>query len=211
MSKLGLETITQALHLALVEDQEEATTSYNPIRQRLALNSLKWELLQPRVRTKALVQQYHSLESYEGEPASSSPLLLDESTPSLALNPSSERSQLLRVAFGSNALGHREIRIDIVTAVSVLVIFVKLLAIRSLLVFLVAAYFVVYAWLIVQSLLLMFHSREMSELDMASSIRATRLLDSALKESSKKWWTLYAGRNGWGVAWSFSLLLLLRL
>jgi hypothetical protein len=186
-----LETITQAFHLALVEIKKKRRPSYNPIRQQLALNSLKWELLQPRVRTKALVQQHHSLESYKGEPASSNPLLLDEPTPSLALNPSSERSQLLRAAFGSNALAHREMRIDIVTAVSVLVIFVKLLAIRSLWVFLVAAYFVVFAWSIVQSLLLIFHIREMSELDMASSIRATRLLDSALKESSKKWWTPY--------------------
>jgi hypothetical protein len=40
-------------------------------------------------------------------------------------DPSSERSQLLRAVFGPNALAHREMRIDIVTAVSVLVISVK--------------------------------------------------------------------------------------
>jgi hypothetical protein len=106
-------------------------------------------------------------------------------------DPSSEKSRLLRAAFGPNALAHREMRIDIVTAVSVLVIFVKLLAIRSLWVFLTAAYFIVFGWLLVQSLLLIFHFRELSDLDMASSIRTARLLDAALKESSRKYQFLY--------------------
>jgi hypothetical protein len=102
-------------------------------------------------------------------------------------DPSSEKSQLLRAAFGPSALAHREMRIDIVTAVSVLVISIKLLAIRSLWAFLTAAHFIVFGWLLVQSLLLIFHSRELSDLDMASSIRAARLLDAALKESSQKY------------------------
>jgi hypothetical protein len=71
---------------------------------------------------------------------------------------SSERSQLLRAAFGPSALAHREMRIDIVTAVSVLVISAKLLTVRSPWVSLTAAYFIVYGWLLVQSLLLIFHS-----------------------------------------------------
>lgn len=82
-------------------------------------------------------------------------------------------------------------RIDIVTAVSVLVIFVKLLAIRSLWVFLTAAHFIVFGWLLVRSLLLIFHSRELSDLDMALSLRAARLLDAALKENYWKWNWLY--------------------
>lgn len=106
-------------------------------------------------------------------------------------DPYSDRSQLLRAAFGPNALAHREMRIDIVTAVSVLAIFVKLLAVRSQWVFLIAAHFMVYGWLLVQALLLIFHSREMSDLDKASSIRAARSLYAALKESSRKWWSLY--------------------
>jgi hypothetical protein len=106
-------------------------------------------------------------------------------------DPSSERSRLLGAAFGPNALAHREMRFDIVTTVSLLAIFVKLLAVRSLWVFSTAAHFIVYGWLLVQLLLLIFHSREMSDLDMASSVRAARLLDAALKESSLAWSLLY--------------------
>ncbi|KAH8748960.1 hypothetical protein F5882DRAFT_421692 [Hyaloscypha sp. PMI_1271] len=106
---------------------------------------------------------------------------------------SNERSQLLRAAFGSNALAHRELRIHSVTAVSVLVIFVKLLAISSSWIILMAAHFMVYGWLLLQSLLLIFHSGKMSDLDMASSVRAARLVDAELKESSSRWWSLYTG------------------
>lgn len=106
-------------------------------------------------------------------------------------DPSSERSRLLRDAFGPNALAHHEMRIDIVTAMSVLFIFVKLLVVRTLWVFLTAAHFIVCGWLLVQSLLLIFHYRELSDLDMASSIRAARSLDRALKESSSWLWSIY--------------------
>ncbi len=94
---------------------------------------------------------------------------------------SSAKSQLLRAAFGPNALAHREKRMDIATSISALVIFIKLLVICLLSEFLTTAHLIVCGWLLVQSLLLIFHSREMPELDMASLVRAARVMDGDLR------------------------------
>ena len=48
-----------------------------------------------------------------------------------AYDPVPEKSQILREAFGSNALAHEELRIDLFTAFTKLAIFIKLIAVRG--------------------------------------------------------------------------------
>jgi len=109
----------------------------------------------------------------------------------VAANPNSEKSQLLNSAFGSNALAHRELRIDLVTTASVGLIFVKVLFIKGVPWYTAAASFTILGWFSVQLLLLIFHIQEMDELDMATSIRSARTIDTDLRENSALWDAIY--------------------
>jgi hypothetical protein len=91
-----------------------------------------------------------------------------------------EREQL-NEAFGSNALAHREWRIDLVTMVSVLTVVVKISAIRGVPVLKVTAFAMFLGWLGMQVLLIFFHSREMSRSEMASSVNTVRRQNTILK------------------------------
>jgi hypothetical protein len=90
------------------------------------------------------------------------------------------RSLLLRKALGSNALAHREWRIDLVTAVSVLLVCVKVVAISGAAVFRVAASLLIMGWLSVQLLLIIFHSHETLRPQEISSLEKLDALQSEL-------------------------------
>jgi hypothetical protein len=102
-----------------------------------------------------------------------------------AFDPASEKSRILREAFGSNALAHREFRIDLLTAFAELTIFIKLVTVRGDFWFTVGALFLVFGWCAVHTLLLLFHFRELSELEMAAAVRVARTVNAELGEKSE--------------------------
>ena len=101
-----------------------------------------------------------------------------------AVDPKSERSRMLHEAFGSNALAHREWRIDSVTMASELLITIKALFVQGVPAFTVAALFMILGWLGVQFLLLLFHIHELDEQEMASSVRTAHTLNAELKANA---------------------------
>ncbi|KAK3318969.1 hypothetical protein B0H66DRAFT_558500 [Apodospora peruviana] len=105
--------------------------------------------------------------------------------------PQMRRRRLLREAFGSNALAHREGRITAVTFFSVFVIFVKMFTVTGAAWFKTAVWFSLSGWIAVQTLLLLFHSRNMTEQDMAASIRLAKVLDQQLEARSNTWFSVF--------------------
>ncbi|KAI9866507.1 MAG: hypothetical protein M1813_001058 [Trichoglossum hirsutum] len=108
-----------------------------------------------------------------------------------AYDPASEKSQILREAFGSNALAHKELRIDLFTAFTELTIFIKLIAVRGNGWFAAAGFFLTFGWSAVQTLLLLFHLREMSKMEMAAAVRIARTVNAELEEQAGRWNTLF--------------------
>jgi len=72
------------------------------------------------------------------------------------------------------------------TAFTELTVLVKLVAVRGDGWFTAAALFLVAGWAALQSLLALFHRREMSEMEMAAAVRVARALNAELKEH--RWW-----------------------
>ncbi|KAI9780257.1 MAG: hypothetical protein M1839_006817 [Geoglossum umbratile] len=104
----------------------------------------------------------------------------------------SRQSRLVHAAFGSNTLAHREWRIDLVTAISVLLILVKLPAIHGAFWFTTVGYLVISGWMSVQLLLLLFHIKDVGDLDVANSVRTAQLLDDKLQKEAIFWKAVYA-------------------
>jgi len=150
------------------------------------------ELLEvPPADTSTLPQQgvqRRSTTNLETGPRSSSPIRI-QTQPSSDLK--SEKSRLLSAAFGSNALAHREYRIDIVAVVSIVLIFVKLFFIRGAYWFTAAASLMTLGWITVQLLLILFHIRDMGESEMASSVRVARILNAELNAKTTGWQAIY--------------------
>jgi hypothetical protein len=103
----------------------------------------------------------------------------------------SERSRMLQTAFGSNALAHREWRIDLVTTASVFLIIIKLGAVEKIPIFRLVCSLMITGWLAVQALLTLLHSREMDENGMEASIKSAQELDEQLQKFSTKIQVLY--------------------
>lgn len=102
-----------------------------------------------------------------------------------------ERAKLLHSAFGSNALAHGEKQIDIVTTAATVLILLKLLIIHQAPWFTTYALLIIFGWGAVQSLLLLFHSREMSDVDMVASVRQARLINEDLLKTEHIWKGMY--------------------
>lgn len=98
-----------------------------------------------------------------------------------AFDPRSEKSQILRAAFGSNALAHKELRVDIFTTVAVFLAFLKLVAVRGNPWLTVGGLFFVFGWASVHVLLILFHLRELDEIEMSESVRLVRIFNTELK------------------------------
>ena len=130
--------------------------------------------------------QRRSTTNLEAGPRSSSPIRIQTQPSS---DPKSEKSGLLSAAFGSNALAHREYRIDIVAVVSIVLIFVKLFFIRGAYWFIAAASLMILGWMAV--LLILFHVRDMGESEMASSARVARILHAELNAETTGWQAIY--------------------
>jgi hypothetical protein len=93
----------------------------------------------------------------------------------------SRRTHLLDRAFGSNALAHKEFLIDLVTAVSVVTIVLKVLfGISGAGSFQIACFSQCFSWFIVQLLLMIFHCREISEEDKELAARLVPEIDKQL-------------------------------
>jgi hypothetical protein len=103
----------------------------------------------------------------------------------------SEKSKILREAFGSNALAHKELRIDIFTAFAELTVFLKLITVRGDGWYTGAGVFLVTGWVAVQLLLVLLHRREMNEIEMVATVRAARTLNGELKEHGPRWYSLF--------------------
>ena len=103
----------------------------------------------------------------------------------------SEQSHILREAFGSNALAHRELRIDLFTALTELFVFIKLVAVSGNGWFTAACLFLIAGWGAVQILLVLLHSREMDDLEMAAAVRITSSLHEELKKKSWIWTSMF--------------------
>jgi hypothetical protein len=108
-----------------------------------------------------------------------------------AFHPDSEKSRILREAFGSNALAHKELRIDLFTAFTEITIFIKLVTISGNGWFTGAGIFLVFGWWSVHILLVLFHLREMDEIEMAAAVRIARIINAELKEQAFGWNSLF--------------------
>ena len=102
-----------------------------------------------------------------------------------------ERTRLLHEAFGSNALAHKEKRIDLVTTAATVLVLAKLLVIHEAPWFMAYALFTISGWTAVQVLLLLLHAREMKEADMLASVQTARTLRSELTRGANSWKWLY--------------------
>lgn len=65
-------------------------------------------------------------------------------------------------------------RIDLITTASVLLIFIKLLTVRTHWIFMTLEYSVIYGWLSVQAILLIFHSQEFSAAEISYAVHTVR-------------------------------------
>ncbi|KAH0537685.1 hypothetical protein FGG08_005550 [Glutinoglossum americanum] len=108
-----------------------------------------------------------------------------------ACDPASEKSRVLREAFGSNALAHKEFRISLFTAFTELTIFIKLITVRGNGWFTSAGFFLIFGWSAVQTLLLLFHLRGMDEMEMKAAVRIARTINAELKEQADRWNALF--------------------
>ena len=131
------------------------------------------------------------------------------------IDPRLERARLLDEAFGSNALAHREWRIDLVTFVAVFTICVKIFAIRGAPVLTVTALAMILGWLGVQVLLVLFHSRELSRSEMAASVKTARIQNAILKSRSPLFLGLFTALHvpffayaTFQIVWKLSLIAL---
>ena len=102
-----------------------------------------------------------------------------------------ERMGFLYQAFGSNALAHKEKRIDLVTTASTALVLVKLLVIPQAPWFTAYALLTISGWIAVQLLLLLLHSREMREAEMLASVQTALALRSELDRGAKVWRRLF--------------------
>ncbi|KAH7110753.1 hypothetical protein EDB81DRAFT_370282 [Dactylonectria macrodidyma] len=103
----------------------------------------------------------------------------------------SEKSRLLREAFGANAVAHGELRIDIFTICTELFVLVKLVTVTGNGWLTAGGLCMVLGWAAVQALLVLTHLRAMDELDMAAALRITRATDAELKEHADWWMGMY--------------------
>jgi hypothetical protein len=104
-----------------------------------------------------------------------------------SFDPQSEKSRILREAFGSNALAHRELRIDIITGLTEMLVMIKLLAVSGDSWFTAAGMFLIIGWTTVHLMLFLFHFKDMDEIEMTSAIRIARTLNAQLNEDSDNW------------------------
>jgi hypothetical protein len=103
----------------------------------------------------------------------------------------SERPQILREAWGSNALAHKERRIGIITGLTEFFIFLKLITVTGIGWFTGAGMFLIVGWSVVQFLLFLLHLREMEETEMVAAVRITRRLNAQLKSQDFGWAILF--------------------
>jgi uncharacterized membrane protein len=106
-------------------------------------------------------------------------------------DPAPEKFRILCEAFGSNALAHREFRIDLLTAFTELTISIKLIAVRGNGWFTAAGFSPVFGWFAVQTLLFLFHLREMSDMEMAATVRIAMTINAGLKKQASRWVNLF--------------------
>lgn len=97
----------------------------------------------------------------------------------------------IREVFGSNTLVHRELRIDIFTAITGLFVLVKLLCVSGIGWFKIAGIFYGCRLGAVQALLMLLHLREVDELEMTSAFRAVQNLSADLESNSGRWMALF--------------------
>jgi hypothetical protein len=106
---------------------------------------------------------------------------------------SGKEIELLRYAFGPSALSHREKRIDLVTTFAVIVTLVKVVAIRQTGWFKTFAIFTILGWFAVQSAVLLFHARKMTDRDMRTALHYASNLDANFSKSNRRWHLIYIG------------------
>ncbi|KAK1752208.1 hypothetical protein QBC47DRAFT_416686 [Echria macrotheca] len=127
------------------------------------------------------------------EDADTSPSNVEASRPPRRTNsfpgfsPQTEKSRILREAFGSNVLAHRELRIDLFTGLTELFVLIKLLAVTGIGWFTAAGVFMFVGWTTVQALLVLLHLREMDELKMYAAVRTVQDLSRDLQKYSGHW------------------------
>lgn len=93
----------------------------------------------------------------------------------------------INAAFGGNALARKDLRIDIATMFAEVCLVVKLLAVTGNAWFSAAGMLLALGWVAVQSLLLLFHSREMKEADLEATLRFAGKLKQTISDNDRRW------------------------
>jgi hypothetical protein len=89
-------------------------------------------------------------------------------------------SRILNAAFGANMLAHSEWRIDLVTWLSVAAIALKLFAVSGAVWFRTACSLLLVGWAAVQTLIILFHRREMGDESKREAVRLAQVLHKEL-------------------------------